>query len=169
MARSSLSPFLFDRAYWQERLRDLGAAADAVTVCPQDVPADLPAAVEELRAESGDGRRFRALLVRHRGATGPRGLKVVLRRAEDGSAGPGERAPDWPDLERIVPRTDADRAVLLVAQKLDRRLEERVLDILRAVVCARKAGPFDGDVELDADVDDDAARITREVLRHLVR
>jgi len=158
-----LSPFLFDRRYWADRLAQVDRSRADLSVRRRTPCDGARSCVEELCVSRADGR-LRALLVRP--LTAPaRALTVVV--ADVGSRAHGE--PDeplsWPDIAHVARRTHAGRALLLVPQDGQRRLEQRVLDLIVVLDGVRRstALPVQA-IDFESHGDGDAVEIARTLI-----
>lgn len=173
MARSALSPYLFDRRYWSERLARIEGSRSHLRYLPREAWSGDEHRSTELWLRALDGSRLRALLVEPTFARARAGLAVVAwerpRSTAATTAAPEatDDASHWPDLDELASRAAEGRAVLVLAVDRERRLEDRVLDLVRTIDAARTGlhGPFipkDGPIDIEGD--DDAAQIGRHVL-----
>lgn|GEM_PF-4202288 len=172
MARPALSPYLFDRRYWLERLARIERSRAHLRYLPRDGWSGEDHRATELWLRALDGSRLRALLVEPTFARARAGLAVIAwerPRTTDATAAAPEAtdADHWPDLDALAARAAEGRAVLVLAIDRERRLEDRVLDLVRTIDAARHGlhGPFvPKDGPIDVEGDDDAAEIGRHVL-----
>ncbi len=126
--RSTLSPFLFDRRFWADRLAQVDRSRADLSVRRRTPCDGARSCVEELCVSRADGR-LRALLVRPLAAPA-RALTVVVADV-DGRAHSEPAEPlTWPNIALVARRAHGGRALLLVPQDGKRRLEQRVLDLI---------------------------------------
>lgn len=173
MARPAHLSSLFDRRYWRERLARLDGCPPHLRLLARPDADDHVATELWLRAL--DGSPLRALLLEPTFGPTRTGLSAILRERATGAgpdADPATSATDWPDLDHLARRAAEGRALLVVAVESNRRLEDRVLDLVRTIEAAREilAGrtrPVDGarrDGPIAIEGDDDVAAIGRHVL-----
>ncbi len=113
----SLRARLVDPGYWQPRLRRLAQVPRRLVIVPREDLSRPGVDVLELRLQAHDETAVRALL--GRSAYARRGELVRLRPAGD-----DPEALDWSAL-------DQGSTDVVVSFASDRRLEDRVLDVLR--------------------------------------
>jgi hypothetical protein len=114
---------LLDPEYWRPRLERLEREPRQLAIFPREDLSRPGIEVIELRLRAHDGARLTALLARSSFAG--TGQEVRLRACRD----LGGTAPDW----RAVEEGGTD---LVFSYPPDRRLEDRVLDVLRVVGAA---------------------------------
>ena len=119
----TLRRHLMDPGYWQPRLQRLADVPRQLVVCPRPDLSRPGIEVLELRLQAHDGTPLRALL--GRSSFAQRGNLVRLHGAAD--LQPEEL--DWGSL-------DAGRTDVAVCFAPERRLEDRVLDVLRVAEAA---------------------------------
>jgi hypothetical protein len=161
--RSTLSPFLFERRFWADRLAQVDRSRADLSVRRRTPCDGARSCVEEL-CVTHPGGRLRALFVRPLAAR-PRALTVVVA---DGSAR-ASAAPDeplaWPNLADVARRTRGGRALLLVPQDGQRRLEDRVLDLIVVLDRVRTSAALPAHtIEFETHGDADAAEIARTLI-----
>jgi hypothetical protein len=158
-----LSPFLFDRRFWADRLAQVDRSRADLSVRRRTPCDGARSCVEEL-CVTQPGGRLRALFVRPLAAP-TRALTVVVA---DSSARE-QTAPDeplaWPNLTDVARRARAGRALLLVPQDGQRRLEDRVLDLLVVLDRVRTSTALPAQaLEFEALGDEDAVEIARTLI-----
>jgi hypothetical protein len=161
--RSTLSPFLFERRFWADRLAQVDRSRADLSVRRRTACDGARSCVEELCVSHADGR-LRALFVRPVSAP-PRALTVVVADA----SGRAHAAPDeplgWPDLAQIARRANSGRALLLVPQDGQRRLEDRVLDLIVVIDRVRHSAALPVQaLEFETHGDADAVEIARTLI-----
>lgn len=114
---------LMDPEFWRSRLERLEKEPRQLAIFPRSDLSRPGIEVLELRVRAHDGARLTALLARSSFAE--TGLEVSLRAC----TGPGQPEPDLAAVE-------AGGTDLLLRYPPDRRLEDRVLDVLRIVEAA---------------------------------
>ena len=114
---------LMDPEFWRPRLERLEREPRQLAIFPRPDLSRPGIEVIELRLRAHDGARLMALLARS--AFAGTGLEVRLRACED----LGGVALDWMVVE-------AGGTDLVFSYPADRRLEDRVLDVLRIVGAA---------------------------------
>lgn len=114
---------LMDPEFWRSRLERLDKEPRQLAIFPRSDLSRPGIEVLELRVRAHDGARLTALLARS--AFAETGLEVNLRAC----AGSAEEPPDLQAVE-------AGGTDLLLRYPPDRRLEDRVLDVLRVVEAA---------------------------------
>ena len=130
--RRALHPLLLERAYWRNRLQELKLTRSSVLLIPRPELSTPAIEVDEFRIRAHDGVRLYGLRAQNR-------LNVPHRSARIRMVGPCS----LPEIDR---RVVADGATEFVFQELaGRRLEDRVLDVLR--VCQLASA----DVNIDAE------------------
>lgn len=176
MARPALHPSLFDRGYWRERLARLDRCPALLRPLPRAVASGADHRATELWLRALDGGPLRALLLEPAPGPARAGLTAVLRERDRPACYPGpsagaDQGSEWPDLEVLARRAAEGRAVLVLVVEPGRRLEDRVLDLVRTIeaaranlrpASAREPALVDGPVAIEGD--DDAAEIGRVVL-----
>jgi len=116
-------PLLLDPEYWQRRLESLGVTPRRLMLFPRPDLARPGIEVIEMRFAGQDGAPLTALLGRPAMEARPR--RTHLRLVPEGE----ELAPDWAVLRE-------GHLDLVMESPGERRLEERVLDLMRLVRCA---------------------------------
>lgn len=126
---------LLDPDYWRPRLERLEARPRHLAIFPRPDLERPGIEVLELRLQAHDGERLSALLARS--AFAQSGGTIRVRPA---ATGLGLRAeePDWLAVE-------AGESDLVLQYPADRRLEDRVLDVLRVVEAACSIESVGGD------------------------
>lgn len=116
--RRSLHPLLLERSYWRNRLQVLRLARPSVLLIPRPELSDAAVDVDEFRIRAHDGVRLFGLraLSRIGAQRGPARIRIV---------GPCELA----EIDRS--RIDAGECEFVFQEPAGRRLEDRVLDVLR--------------------------------------
>ena len=120
---ASLRHRLLDPDYWGPRLQDLRERPRHLVLFPRPELARPGIEVLELRMQAHDGARLRAILARS--AFAADGAAVQLRSCADVKSA----ALDW----RTVEEGGSD---LVFAYPPERRLEDRVLDVVRIIEAA---------------------------------
>lgn len=128
--RPSLHPLLLDRVYWRNRLQELKLAPPSVLLIPRPDLSAPAVEVEEFRIRAHDGTRLSGLRARTRLPAGRQQARI--RIAEEGCDAEIDRGAVCRGAVEFVLRRPADR-----------RLEDRVLDVLR--VCELAAADEDLD------------------------
>ena len=130
--RRALHPLLLERAYWRNRLQELKLTRSSVLLIPRPELSTPAIEVDEFRIRAHDGVRLYGLRAQTR-------LNLPHQSACIRMVGPCS----LPEIDR---QAVADGATEFVFQELaGRRLEDRVLDVLR--VCQLASA----DVNIDAD------------------
>lgn len=114
---------LMDPEFWRSRLERLEKEPRQLAIFPRSDLSRPGIEVLELRVRAHDGARLTALLARSSFAE--TGLEVSLRAC----TGPGQPEPDLAAVE-------SGGTDLLLRYPPDRRLEDRVMDVLRIVEAA---------------------------------
>jgi hypothetical protein len=116
--RRSLHPLLLERSYWRNRLQVLKLARPSVLLIPRPELSDASVDVDEFRIRAHDGVRLFGLRAQSRlGAQrSPARIRIV---------GPCE----IPEIDRT--RVDVGECEFVFQEPAGRRLEDRVLDVLR--------------------------------------
>lgn len=122
--RASLQSFLLDPDYWTPRLRRLESIPRHLVVLPRPDLSRPGVEVCELRLRAHDGERLQALLGRP--AFGLDQAEVHVRPCE----GLAPEALDWHSVEE-------GESDLIFRFPADRRLEDRVLDVVRMAQALR--------------------------------
>ena len=130
-SKRTLHPLLLERGYWRNRLQVLKLAQPSVILIPRPELSSGAVEVDEFRIRTHDGIRLYGLRARNRlrCTSGPVRVRVV---------GPCER----PEIDRRAVEEGTPEFVF--QEPAGRRLEDRVLDVLR--VCQLAAD----DVAIDA-------------------
>jgi hypothetical protein len=116
--RRSLHPLLLERGYWRNRLQELKLTRSSVLLIPRPELSTPAIEVDEFRIRAHDGIRLYGLRAQNR-------LNVSGKSARIRMVGPC----DLPEIDRELV---ADGATEFVFQEpAGRRLEDRVLDVLR--------------------------------------
>ena len=118
-----LHRLLLDPSFWRLRLEAMGRVPRKLLLFPRPDLGHPGVEVLELHLRGHDGFRLRALL--GRSVYRPDGTPTRLRLAESGR----DESLDWGRIE-------GGEADLVFNADLGRRLEDRVLDVLRLVTCA---------------------------------
>ncbi|MBL8863694.1 MAG: hypothetical protein JNK02_17015 [Planctomycetes bacterium] len=133
--RGNLHPLLLESGYWRNRLRELRIARVSLVLIPRPELSTNGIQVDEFRVRAHDGIRIWGLRARSRFGTRSARVRVV---------GPS-------DLPRIdsaaVLRGEAE---FVFQEPAGRRLEDRVLDVLRVCQLAGEVGASPSEVELVA-------------------
>jgi hypothetical protein len=152
-ARRDLHPLLFEPRYWRERFAQQKATASCLLRVPRPDLSSTFCEVEELRFKAHDGVRLWGLIAHC--TLGHPGLRARIRTL---------RACDPPSVD--VESVRSGTSELLLQFPAGRRLEDRVLDVLR---CCELAGqleslPSEG-VELVVEASESADEIL--IAQHL--
>lgn len=122
-----LHPLLLERSYWRNRLQELRLARQSVLLIPRPDLCTARVEVDEFRLRAHDGLRLYGLRARSRtgGVARPTRVRIV---------GPS----DLPaiDCESI----DAGECEFVFQEPAGRRLEDRVMDVLRICQMASESG-----------------------------
>jgi len=116
--RRSLHPLLLERSYWRNRLQVLKLARPSVLLIPRPELSDASVDVDEFRIRAHDGVRLFGLRAQSR-------LGVQRAPARIRIVGPCE----IPAIDRAC--VDAGECEFVFQEPAGRRLEDRVLDVLR--------------------------------------
>jgi hypothetical protein len=128
--RRALHPLLLERAYWRNRLQELKLAQSSVLLIPRPELSTAAVEVDEFRIRAHDGIRLYGLRAQSR-------LNVPHHSARIRMVGPCA----LPEIDRQVV---ADGATEFVFQEpAGRRLEDRVLDVLRVCQLASSSSNVD--------------------------
>jgi len=116
--RRALHPLLLERGYWRNRLQVLQLAKSSVLLIPRPELSSALIEVDEFRIRAHDGIRLFGLRAQNRLCPGrePARVRVV---------GPCE----LPEIDRRA--VEAGAVELVYQEPAGRRLEDRVLDVLR--------------------------------------
>jgi hypothetical protein len=115
--RSVLHPLLLERGYWRNRLAELKLARPSLLIVPRPDLSGALVEIEEFRAKGHDGTRLWGL--KGRCLVGPRDRGLRIRQV-----GPCE-------VPEIDPTALGGAVEYVLQAAAGRRLEERVLDLLR--------------------------------------
>ncbi|MCY2959206.1 MAG: hypothetical protein NTY35_03490 [Planctomycetota bacterium] len=130
-----MHPLLLESGYWANRLRELRLSRVSLVLIPRPELSSNGIEVDEFRVRAHDGIRLWGLRARSRFGTSSARVRIV---------GPS-------DLPRIdsaaVLRGEAE---FVFQEPAGRRLEDRVLDVLRVCHLAGEVGPSGARVELVA-------------------
>lgn len=121
-----MNPLLFDPAWWQARIEKMQMVPRRLLCFPRPDLGVAGVEMTELRLRAHDGMPLKGLLGRSAFASGkvPTRLRIV---------GPGEsEEPDWD----FIGEGGADLVFIVPEEHRERRLEDRVLDVLRLICCA---------------------------------
>ena len=138
-----LHPLLLDRKYWEARLHALDVRPPSLVLTPRPELSDAWIAVDEFRIRTHDDARLFGLRGQSRLNLSPRHARIRV-------VGPCE-----------LPKIDRDRVVegmteFVLQQQAGRRLEDRVLDVLRLCqVAAVSEGPEKNSVTFERTGNDD--------------
>ncbi len=133
--RSSLHPLLLERGYWANRLRELRLSRVSLVIIPRPELSSNGIEVDEFRVRAHDGVRLWGLRARSRFGTSAARVRVV---------GPS----DLPEIDRrAIERGEVE---FVFQEPAGRRLEDRVLDVLRVCQVAVEVGTPASRVELVA-------------------
>jgi hypothetical protein len=125
-----LHPLLFERGYWEARLQELKLTPLSLLVTPRPEASDSWVEVDEVRIRAHDG-------VRLYGLRGQSKLNLGRREARIWVVGPCE-------LPEVCRTAVSDGLIEFVFQQpAGRRLEDRVLDALRACQLAASSDRVD--------------------------
>lgn len=127
--RRSLHPLLLERGYWRNRLQMLRLSRPSVILIPRPELAAAGVEVDEFRIRAHDGIRLFGLRAQHKGDGAPSAVRIRL-------VGPCE----LPQVDVTAIEVGVREFVLQLPA--GRRLEDRVLDVLR--VCQLASGADDG-------------------------
>jgi len=126
-SKRTLHPLLFERSYWRNRLQELKLARQSVLLIPRPELSSSFVEVDEFRIRAHDGLRLYGLRAQSRigGGLGPARVRIV---------GPS----DLPtiDCENIV----SGQCEYVFQEPAGRKLEDRVLDVLRICQLAADTG-----------------------------
>ena len=122
----SLRHHLLDPEFWRPRLQRLAQVPRKLVLCPRPDLSRAGIEVLEMRLQAHDGTALRVLV--GRSAFARRGESVRVRPGWPGVP-KGPRELDWASLEQGT--TD-----VVLSFGADRRLEDRVLDVIRTVEAA---------------------------------
>lgn len=123
--RGSLHPLLLERGYWANRLRELRLSRVSLVIIPRPELSSNGIEVDEFRVRAHDGVRLWGLRARSRFGTISARVRVV---------GPS----DLPQIDRqAIQRGEAE---FVFQEPAGRRLEDRVLDVLRVCQVAVEVG-----------------------------
>jgi hypothetical protein len=131
--RGNLHPLLLERGYWRNRLRELRISRISLVLIPRPELSSGGIQVDEFRVRAHDGLRLWGLRARSRFGASSARVRVV---------GPSE-----------LPRIDSSavlrgEAEFVFQEPAGRRLEDRVLDVLRVCQLAGDVGGTPAQVEL---------------------
>jgi hypothetical protein len=131
--RGNLHPLLLESGYWRNRLRELRIARVSLVLIPRPELSSGGIQVDEFRVRAHDGIRLWGLRARSRFGASSARVRVV---------GPSE-----------LPRIDSaavlrGEAEFVFQEPAGRRLEDRVLDVLRVCQLAGDVGGTPAQVEL---------------------
>lgn len=133
--RGSLHPLLLERGYWANRLRELRLSRVSLVIIPRPELSSNGIEVDEFRVRAHDGVRLWGLRARSRFGTSAARVRVV---------GPS----DLPEIDRrAIERGEVE---FVFQEPAGRRLEDRVLDVLRVCQVAVEVGTPAARVELVA-------------------
>lgn len=118
-----LHRLLLDPGYWRNRLEAMGRVPRSLLLFPRPDLGHPGVEVLELHLRGHDGHRLRAVLARS--VFRREGTSTRLRLATTGRS----EELDWSRIEEGA-------ADLVFESDVSRRLEDRVLDVLRLVTCA---------------------------------
>jgi hypothetical protein len=133
--RGSLHPLLLEPGYWANRLRELRLSRVSLVIIPRPELSSKGIEVDEFRVRAHDGVRLWGLRARSRFGTSAARVRVV---------GPS----DLPQIDqRAIERGEVE---FVFQEPAGRRLEDRVLDVLRVCQVAVEVGSASARVELVA-------------------
>lgn len=133
--QGSLHPLLLERGYWANRLRELRLSRVSLVIIPRPELSSNGIEVDEFRVRAHDGVRLWGLRARSRFGTCSARVRVV---------GPS----DLPQIDRqAIERGEVE---FVFQEPAGRRLEDRVLDVLRVCQVAVEVGNPAARVELVA-------------------
>jgi hypothetical protein len=141
--KRTLHPLLFERSYWRNRLAELDLARRSVLLIPRPELSSPFMEVDEFRIRAHDGLRLFGLRARCR----IRGSSKVARVRIVGPS-------DLPEIDREA--IENGETEFVFQEPAGRKLEDRVLDVLRicrlaAEACSQDDRPDSGRVHLAAD------------------
>lgn len=114
-----LHPLLLERGYWRNRLQELRLARQSILLIPRPELSTALIEVDEFRIRAHDGLRLFGLRARCRlGASAGRTARVRI-------IGPS----DLPEIDLSL--IDCGEAEFVFQEPAGRKLEDRVLDVLR--------------------------------------
>lgn len=125
--KRSLHPLLFERNYWRNRLQELKLARQSVLLIPRPELSNAFVQVDEFRIRAHDGLRLYGLRAQSRLGGEPSPVRVRL-------VGPSDRPTI--DCETVQP----GECEYVFQEPAGRRLEDRVMDVLRICQMAGDAG-----------------------------
>lgn len=161
----SLHRLLLEPSYWQPRLAEIAQIPRQLLVFPRHDLSWPGGEVAELWLRGAQGGRVRTLFARPRFTAQPPTLRLV--HAEEQGLAPADGS-DWSGGAFHWDQIRDGEAWLMWRPDLDRRLEDRVLDLVRALQAARQlVGNFESPVEFDAgtQVGSDELLIAEQLLR----
>jgi hypothetical protein len=115
--RSELHPLLLERKYWNHRVADMKTARSSLLIVPRPDLSGALVEIEEFRAKGHDGTRLWGLKGRRLFGAADGGVRIRL-------VGPCE-------VPVIDPTALAGAVEYVLQGAAGRRLEDRVLDLLR--------------------------------------
>lgn len=131
--KGTLHPLLLESGYWTNRLRELRLSRVSLVLIPRPELSGNGIEVDEFRVRAHDGIRLWGLRARSRFGTHSARVRIV---------GPS----DLPKIDSAaVLRGEAE---FVFQEPAGRRLEDRVLDVLRVCHLAGEVGTTVGHVEL---------------------
>ncbi len=131
--KATLHPLLLERGYWTNRLRELRLSRVSLVLIPRPELSSNGIEVDEFRVRAHDGIRLWGLRARSRFGSSSARVRIV---------GPS----DLPKIDSAaVLRGEAE---FVFQEPAGRRLEDRVLDVLRVCHLAGEVGSTAGHVEL---------------------
>ncbi|MDZ4773330.1 MAG: hypothetical protein SGI72_09380 [Planctomycetota bacterium] len=125
--KRTLHPLLFERSYWRNRLQELKLARQSVLLIPRPDLSTPFVDVDEFRLRSHDGLRLYGLRAQSRIATGTGSARVR-------TVGPS----DLPSIDNDT--ISQGECEYVFQEPAGRRLEDRVMDVLRICQLASDAG-----------------------------
>lgn len=125
--KRSLHPLLLERSYWRNRLQELKLARQSVLVIPRPELSSPFVEVDEFRVRTHDGVRLFGLRAQSRLA--PPGSVARVRLV-----GPS----DLPQIDRSA--IENGESEFVFQEPAGRKLEDRVLDVLRICQLAEGSG-----------------------------
>ena len=161
----SLHRLLLEPTYWQGRLAEVAENPRQLLVFPRHDLSWPGGEVAELWLRGAQGGRVRALFARPRFAVGQPSLRLVL--AGDQGLAPADGS-GWSGGVLCWDRIRDGESWLAWRPDPDRRLEDRVLDLVRTLQAARQ---LLGDPETPVEFEEgdgpgaDELRIARQLLR----
>jgi len=117
-ARRAVHPLLLEPTYWRNRLQELQVGRPSLLITPRPDLSRGGKDVVEFRIRAHDGARLWGLLARPEWADGNRPARIR-------SVGPHQR----PEIDRTT--VEDGMADLVFQEPAGRRLEDRVLDVVR--------------------------------------